>query len=105
MITLTYTVICDGCGHKRDGLINIESVSVIDPLNSERFFNLLQPIVPEGWIISPTRKMGEPDKIFCSKECDKPSKENIFKCKCGYSTDDSLSWCVHSDCCNGIKKP
>lgn len=25
----------------------------------------------------------------------------IFKCKCGYETSDSVSWCVHADCCNG----
>lgn len=69
MITLTYTVICDGCGSKRDGRITIGSVSVIDPVNSEGFFNLFQPLVPNGWIIQHPRKMGDPDKIFCSYEC------------------------------------
>ena len=27
-----------------------------------------------------------------------------FKCKCGYETDNSYSWCVHADSCNGISK-
>lgn len=69
MISITYTICCDSCGHKIDRILSIEHVSVIDADNSEEFFRMLTPVLPRTWIVVKPMKAGEPDSIFCSRDC------------------------------------
>lgn len=69
MIRITYTICCDGCGHKIARDLNIQFVSAIDVDNSSEFFKMLIPVLPSTWILKKPVKAGEGDKIYCSHDC------------------------------------
>lgn len=69
MINITYTICCDQCGQKIDRTLNIPYVAVIDQDNSAEFMKFFSPVLPKTWILKKPTKAGEPDKMFCGREC------------------------------------
>lgn len=93
MIQLKYITCCDHCGRSNEREVKIENVDVVDKRNQRHFFNLCTPLVPAGWITTTAKRVGDPDRIFCSRIC----QEDFNKTQVSHATGDG-----HSELITGL---